>query len=101
MVSLSRREASERANRDQGDNNDVVVMGKQYKHRCRIYHDNPECSHLCTDTIVKLTRRVAQNNGYGPCKVCTLDTRNESSTGTQPIDLIETVRQKMAEDYPP
>jgi transcription elongation factor Elf1 len=98
MVSLSREEAIARARRDHGDGDDIVVMGKQYKHRCRIYHTNPECSHLRTTTIVELTRRQAQNNGYGPCKVCTLDTGDEASTGTQPTDLIETVRQKLADE---
>jgi hypothetical protein len=94
---VSREEALDRAQRDHGDNDDVVVMGKQYKHRCRIYHNNPECSHLRTDTTVEFTRQQAQNNGYGPCKVCTLNTGDESSTETQPTDLIETVRQKLAD----
>jgi hypothetical protein len=98
MVSVSREEAIDRARRDHGDDNDIVVMGKQYKHRCRIYHDDPECSHLRTDCTVGLTRRKAQNNGYGPCKVCTLETGDNSSTGTQPTGLIETVRQKMTDE---
>jgi hypothetical protein len=96
MVSVSREEALDRARRDRGDDDDIVVMGKQYKHRCRIYHDDPECSHLRTDTTVEFTRRQAQNNGYGPCKICTLNTGERSSTGTRPADLIETVRQKLA-----
>lgn len=95
---LSREEAIDRARHDHGDNDDVVMMGKQYKHRCRIYHDNPECSHLRTDITIEFTRRQAQNKGYGPCKVCTLDTTDKSSAGTQPTDLIETVRQKMADE---
>ena len=93
---VSREEALERARRDPGNDDDPVVMGKQYKHRCRIYHDDPACSHLRTDTIVEFTRRQAQSRGYGPCKVCTLKTGDEWSTGTQPTDLIENVRQKLA-----
>jgi hypothetical protein len=95
---VSREEAIARARRDHGDDDDVVVMGKQYKHRCRIYHDDPECSHLRADTTVELTRQKAQNNGYGPCKVCTLDSADGRGRGTQPTDLIETVRQKLADE---
>lgn len=98
MVSVSREEAIDRARRDHGDDDDIVVMGKQYKHRGRIYHDDPECSHLRTDATVEFTRREAQNNGYGPCKVCTLEIADGRGKGTQPTDLIENVREKMADN---
>ena len=93
---LSRREAIERAEQDQGDDDDVVWM--KQNSRGRIYHDNPDCSYLSTDTIVEFTRQQAQNREYGPCKGCTLETADTSKTGTRPTDLIETVRQKMTKE---
>ena len=92
----SREEAIERAEQDQGDDDDVVWM--KQNSRGHIYHGHSDCSYLSTDTIVKFTRRQAQNRGYGPCKGCILETSDMSKTGTPPTDLIETVRQKMAEE---
>jgi hypothetical protein len=93
---INQEEALERAAQDHGDDDDVVWM--KQNSRARIYHDDPECSYLSADSIVELTRREAQNRGYGPCKGCTLETADPSKTGTVPTDLIKTVRQKMVEE---
>ena len=93
---ISREEAIARAEHDHGDDGDVVWMNQTSWNR--IYHDDPACSHLSPNTLVEFTRREAQNKEYGPCKVCTLDTAYTSHTGSLPTDLIETVRQKMADE---
>lgn len=93
---LTREEAIERANQDQGDDDDVVWMKRNS--RGRIYHEDPDCSYLSTDSVIEFTRRQAQNRKYGPCKGCTLETADTSKTGSPPTDLIETIRQKMAEE---
>jgi hypothetical protein len=95
---VSQEEVIERAKRDQGDDDDLVLIREQHKSRGHIYHEDPDCSHLVADSTVEYTRRQAQNRGYGPCKICTLETANMSKTGTRPTDLIETVRQKMADE---
>jgi hypothetical protein len=95
---VSREEAIERAQQDQGDNDDLVVMSKQRSDRTRIYHATADCSHLQTDTTIELTRQQAQNKEYGPCKVCTIETGHKSRRGTQPTDLIEAVREKLANE---
>jgi hypothetical protein len=93
---IGQEEAIERAEQDHGDDDDVVWM--KQNGRGRIYHEDPACSYLSVDTIIEFTRRQAQNRGYGPCKGCTLETADTAKTGTLPIDLIEIVRQKMAEE---
>lgn len=93
---ISRGEAIARAKQDHGDDGDIVWMNQNSCNR--IYHDDPDCSHLSAATLIDFTRREAQTREYGPCKVCTLETAYTSHTGNLPIDLIETVRQKMAEE---
>jgi hypothetical protein len=95
---VSREEALNRADQDSGDGDETVWMKQTKKGRSRIYHDDPTCSYLSSASTVELSRHEAQNNGYGACKVCTLEIADRSSTGSRPTDLIETVRQKLADE---
>jgi hypothetical protein len=92
---VSREEALNRADQDPGDGDETVWMKQTKKGRSRIYHADPTCSYLSSASTVELSRREAQNNGYGACKVCTLETADLEKTGSQPTDLIETVREKL------
>lgn len=94
---VSRKEALNRAEQDRGDGDEKVWMKQNKKGRSRIYHDDPTCSYLSTAPTIELPRREAQHKGYGACKVCTLDTAEREKTGSQPTDLIETVREKLRE----